>query len=276
MALRVEELSKEPLVLSKPVLLYDSDSHKVAWVGSVEPTLFRCNAYLVMSGEVNLLIDPGGLQHFEQVKERVSQFIPPEKVTHVVAHHQDPDVIGSIPKWLELNPELTIITTPRTKVLLPYYGFDASKVKWLDVSSLDDTMVELGEGSVLLFLSAPFLHFPDAFVTYDSRSKILFSGDLFAAIQKEWSLVVEDFERHRQEMTYFHVYYMASNKALRFFLKKIKPFQIDAIAPQHGSIIPKRFVAEAVSFLESLKCGTDLLVEESPVKSIMDELFEDA
>jgi len=276
MALRVEELLRKTPDLSKPVLLYDSDSHKVAWVGSVEPTLFRCNAYLVMAGGFNVLIDPGGLQHFEQVKERVSHFVSPKEITHVVAHHQDPDVIGSIPKWLELNPELTIITTPRTKVLLPYYGFDASKVKWLDVSSLDDTMVEFGNGSVLLFLSAPFLHFPDAFVTYDSGSRILFSGDIFAAIQQEWNLVVDDFERHRQEMTYFHIYYMASNKALRYFLKKIRPFKIDAIAPQHGSIIPEKFVPDAVDFLENLKCGTDLLYEESPVRTLMDELFKDS
>ncbi len=273
MGLKIEELKKGNFNLNEPVVLYDDGEHRVAWVGSSENSLFRCNAYLVSSGNVNVLIDPGGIQHFDQVKERVSQLINPEKVNYIVSHHQDPDVAGSIPMWLEINPNLTIITTPRTKVLLPYYGFDAQKVKWLDVSQLDDTMVELPDGGVLLFLSSPFLHFPDAFVTYDSRARLLFSGDIFAAIQQKWELIVSDWERHKTEMMYFHVYYMASNRALRFFVNKVRPFPIDAIVPQHGSIIPGEYVDRALDFLENLKCGVDLLYEESPVQSILNDII---
>lgn len=261
--------------LNEPVVLYEDGDHKVVWVGSSENFIFRCNAYLVSSGDVNVLIDPGGIQHFSQVKERVSQLLgSPEKVTHIVSHHQDPDVAGSIPEWLKINPDITIVTTPRTKVLLPYFGFDRNKAKWFDVGVMDDTILDLPHGG-LLFLSAPFLHFPDAFVTYDVKSKFLFSGDIFAAIQQEWNLIVteERWDRHEIEMMYFHVYYMASNKALKNFVKKIKPFPIEAIVPQHGSIIPKELVGRAMEFLENLKCGIDLLEEESPVKSLLDELF---
>ncbi len=273
MGLRIDELKEGNFDLSKPVVLFEEEDHRVAWVGSSEEFIFRCNAYLISSGDVNVLVDPGGIQHFPQVRERVSQLIEPEKVTHIISHHQDPDVAGSIPEWLKINPEITIVTTPRTKVLLPYYGFDRSGVNWLDVSVLDDTMLELGDGSALLFLSSPFLHFPDAFVTYDTGAKLLFSGDIFAAIQSKWELVVSDMERHKREMMYFHVYYMASNKALKYFVDKIKPFEIKAIVPQHGSIIPEENVKEAMDFLENLRCGIDLLYEESPVKSIMEELF---
>ena len=273
MGSKIEEL-KEEIDLNEPVTLFENKNRKVVWVGSAEESIFRCNAYLVCGKNVNVLIDPGGIQHFEQVLKRVSSIIEPKEVTHIVSHHQDPDVAGSIPKWLEINPEITIVTTPRTKVLLPYYGFDASNVKWLDVSTLDDTMIE-DENGALLFLSSPFLHFPDAFVTYDTASKFLFSGDIFAAIQQHWELVVKDMEKHKKEMMYFHVYYMASNKALKYFVEKIKPFEIEAIVPQHGSIIPRKFVKDALKFLENLKCGTDLLYEESPVKTIMDELLSD-
>ena len=271
----VDRYKDSPCNLNEPVVLYEEGDHRVVWVGSSENFIFRCNAYLVSSGDVNVLIDPGGIQHFPQVKERVTQLLgDPAKVTHVVAHHQDPDVAGSIPEWLKINPEITIVTTPRTKVLLPYFGFDRNKAKWFDVGIMDDTILDLPKGG-LLFLSAPFLHFPDAFVTYDIRSGFLFSGDIFAAIQQEWNLVVtkDKWEKHKIEMMYFHVYYMASNKALRNFVKKVRPFPIEAIVPQHGSIIPKELVEEAMEFLEGLKCGIDLLEEESPVKSLIDELF---
>ncbi len=158
-------------------------------------------------------------------------------------------------------------------MLIPYYGFDRENVNWLDVSPLDDTIIDIGNSSTLIFLSAPFLHFPDAFVTYDSRSRILFSGDIFAAIQNRWELIVKNMEKHKNEMMYFHVYYMASQKALKYFVNKVSPFNIKAIAPQHGSIIPEEFVKTALDFLSELKCGIDLLYEESPVRSIMDEIF---
>jgi len=271
----VEKYKREVPDLSKPVKLYEEGEHEVVWVGSSEDFIFRCNAYLVKSGDKAVLIDPGGIQHFRQVKKRVEEVLgDAARVTHVVAHHQDPDVAGSIPEWLKVNPDITVITTPRTKVLLPYYGFDRNKVKWLDVGVMDDTILDLPRGG-LLFLSAPFLHFPDAFVTYDIKSGFLFSGDIFAAIQQEWNLVVteEKWEKHKVEMMYFHVYYMASNKALRHFVKKVKPFPIKTIVPQHGSIIPEQLVGKAMDFLENLKCGIDLLEEESPVKSLIDELF---
>ncbi|ADU96078.1 beta-lactamase domain protein [Thermovibrio ammonificans HB-1] len=266
--------------LSSPVILYEEGGHRVAWVGSAEETMFRCNAYLISSvsgsEEVHLLLDAGGNQHFEQVVKRVERLLgDPSKVTHLVFHHQDPDVAGSVSRWLEINPDAVIVTTPRTKVLLPYYSIDPARVKWLDVSTLDDTTIKLPAGGRALFISAPFLHFPDAFVTYDTRSKILFSGDIFAAIQKKWELVVSNWKRHQIEMSYFHIYYMASNKALRFFVNKVKDFPVEAIAPQHGSIIPKELVADAFEFLRTLKCGTDLLYEESPIQEVLDDLIQE-
>ncbi|WP_022847474.1 MULTISPECIES: oxygen-binding di-iron domain-containing protein [unclassified Desulfurobacterium] len=274
MALKIEEIKKGKIDLTNPVILYESPDYKVAWVGSAEEFIFRCNAYLISSGGINILIDPGGIQHFPQVKDRVTKIVGnPANVTHIITHHQDPDVIGSLPEWLKINPEITVITTPRTKVLIPYYGFDRENVNWLDVSPLDDTIIDIGNSSTLIFLSAPFLHFPDAFVTYDSRSRILFSGDIFAAIQNRWELIVKNMEKHKNEMMYFHVYYMASQKALKYFVNKVSPFNIKAIAPQHGSIIPEEFVKTALDFLSELKCGIDLLYEESPVRSIMDEIF---
>ena len=276
MGLRIEELKNGNFDIEKPVMLYDKDNYKIFWVGSSENHIFRCNAYLIVSENGNVLIDPGGVLHFEQVKKRVSEVLgEPSRVTHIVSHHQDPDVSSSIPMWLEINPEITLITTPRAKVLLPYFGFDREKVKWLDVSPLDDTILDLGNGNGLLFLTSPFLHFPDAFVTYDIGAKVLFSSDIFAAIQPKWQLVVTDMERHKKDMMYFHVYYMASQKALKYFVDKVRPFPIKAIVPQHGSIIPEEYVNDAFEFLSTLKCGIDLLTEESPVKSVMDELFGD-
>lgn len=268
---RIPDLATGDLDLSRPVCLFEGD-HAVYWVGSEEPSPFRCNAYLIVDGDRHILMDPGStVHHFPQVRKRVEQLVPPSSITEIIVHHQDPDLCDSLPSWLELAPQARIIATPRARVLLPYYGFSAD-VDWLDVSPEDSTTLDLDHGS-LVFITAPFLHFPEGYVTYDEVSGFLFSSDIGAAIEKDWRLVATDWERHWQTMIPFHIFYMASNRALKGFLKKIEPFPITAICPQHGSIIPGEHVARAVDSLKNLPCGLDLLYPASNIESVLAEIL---
>lgn len=254
-----------------PVTLSSSPDHAVYWVGCQEDSPFRCNAYLIVDGDVRVLIDPGSrMHHFEQVKARVAAIVPPESVTHIVLHHQDPDVCDSLPDWLAVA-KATLIATPRCRVLLPYYGF-GGEVPFLDVSPNDNTVLELPSGKVLAFLTSPFLHFPEACVTFDEATGFLFSSDIGAAIENDWCLVVEDWEHHWKTMVPFHVFYMASNRAMRGFIDKIDPFPIEAICPQHGSIIPKPHVRAALQRLRELPCGIDLLYPASNIEQALQAL----
>ncbi len=48
-----------------PLLLSASGDHAVYWLGSDKPAAFRCNAYLLISGDDDLLVDPGRVYMFE-------------------------------------------------------------------------------------------------------------------------------------------------------------------------------------------------------------------
>jgi flavorubredoxin len=267
---RITPLMHQEITFGGPVLLYDG-SHRVYWVGSQEDSPFRCNAYLIVDGQHHILFDPGSqYYHFDQVKARVATVIPPDSITHIVVHHQDPDLCDSLPAWFELNPNAILVTTPRCRVLLPYYGLK-SDIQWLDVSPSDSTVLEL-EGGGLAFITSPFLHFPEAMVTYDEATGFLFSSDIGAAIESDWRLVINDWEKHWKAMVPFHVFYMASNRAMRGFIDKISPFPITAILPQHGSIIPGPFVRKALSQLKELPCGIDLLYPASNLENAIASL----
>lgn len=267
----IPSLSGAPVDFSKPVLLWEG-THTVWWVGSREDSPFRCNAYLIVDGDMRVLFDPGSTSHhFEQVKERVSQIVPPESITHIVVHHQDPDLCDSLPSWFALCPSAILITTPRTRVLLPYYGLPPD-INWLDVSPLDNTCLELPSGKVLAFLTSPFLHFPEAMVTFDEESGFLFSSDIGAAVEEDWVLVVSNWEWHWKTMVPFHIFYMASNRALRGFIEKVEPFPITSILPQHGSIIPPSMVKKALNALKELPCGIDLHYPASNLEALISNL----
>lgn len=188
----------------------------------------------------------------------MAQILPPEQVSGMVLCHQDPDVAASMTDWLDINPVMRVFTSPRTQVLLRHYG--RSDYRYHDVT--EQPLHPLPSGAELQFIEAPFLHFPGAFTTYDTGSRFLLSGDIWAALDLDWSLLVESFEEHLPSMNLFHVDYMASNLAARGFVKRIEHLPIDAILPQHGSIIPGRFVGAALDYLRRLQCGTDTIYAE--------------
>ncbi len=240
---------------NQPILLYESEDHQIYWLGIPEHTVFRSNTYLLKSGDQALIIDPGHRAYFERVHARAKQVISPEQISGIVLCHQDPDVAASIIDWLQLYPRLKILTTPRTHVLLPYYGH--SKYNWHDISA--NSTFSFANGFKLQFIEAAFLHFAGAVASYDEKSGYLFSGDVWAAIQLDWTLVIDNFANHAQSLDLFHREYMSSNIACRGFVEKLAPLQINAILPQHGSIIDSPDVKAAIHYLQTLKCGTDLI-----------------
>ncbi|MDD5717716.1 MAG: MBL fold metallo-hydrolase [Sulfuricurvum sp.] len=251
----IESYRGEMITLEEPTLLYESGEHQIYWLGIEEETAFRCNVYLIRSGEEYLLVDPGSRQYFDQVKSRVGQIIDPTKIGGIILCHQDPDVSASMIDWLELNPDLLVISSPRTNVLLPHYG--RSDYRFYDIS--DTFEYRFANGHKLRFIEAPFLHFPGAFTTYDETSQLLFFGDIWAALDTDWQLVSDDFEIHKLNMDLFHVDYMASNIAARGFVRRLDGIRIEGILPQHGSIFAEKDVPLALHYLKNLRCGLDIV-----------------
>ena len=249
------DLQNATIDLQSPTILFTAGGHTVYWLGITEETAFRCNCYLIRDGDQAVLVDPGSRAFVEQVRARVAQILPPEQVTAMILCHQDPDVSASMVDWLDINPEMKVISTPRTHVLLPHYG----KLNYPAVEVSENSVYPLPSGNELRFIEAPFLHFPGAFVTCDSASGFLFSGDIWAALDFNWKLVVDSFAEHTAAMDLFHLDYMASNVAARGFADKLVGLDIAAILPQHGSIIPRRHVGAAIAYLRELRCGLDII-----------------
>lgn len=239
---------------NEPVLLFQENDHKIYWVGINDETAFRCNVYLIVDNNEAIVVDPGSKSFFEQVKSNIQKITPLENVLGLILCHQDPDVASSMVDWLTFNPKIKIISSNRTNVLLPHYGI--SEYDFFDIC---ENSFIFSSGKELKFIEAPFLHFPGAFTTLDITSNYLFSGDIWAALDIDWKLIVDDFETHMMNMDLFHLDYMASNVAARGFARKLDNITIDAILPQHGSIINKENVENAITYLKNLQCGTDII-----------------
>ena len=252
---RIHELRNISPEAGRPVLLFQQDEHAVYRLGSAENSVFRCNSYLIKDGDQGVLIDPGGKNVFREFKKNLTGLMPLHQLTGMVLSHQDPDVVASMQDWLELKPDLRVFATPRTHVLLPYYGPAAYR----DFDVVQQERFQFNSGNELLFIPSPFLHFPGAVTTLDITSGYLFSGDVWAAPDTEWRLIVDSFAGHTEKMDLFHKDYMAGNAASKGYAERLSGQVIRAILPQHGSIIPEEFVGVALSYLKNLRCGLDLI-----------------
>lgn len=254
-SVRASDLGSIQVDLGQPTVLYQHAGHAVYWLGISHATAFRCNVYLIADGDQAILVDPGSRAFFSQVRDRVADIMPPERVTGMILCHQDPDVAASMVDWLEVNADLQVFASPRTHVLLPHYG--KSDYRVYDIEGTP--RLALPSGAELSFVPAPFLHFPGAFATFDRASGYLYSGDVWAALDIDWTLVVHDFDAHRGRMELFHKDYMASRVATQGFVRSLAGLEVSAILPQHGSIIGPRHVQAALDYLSTLECGLDLI-----------------
>lgn len=111
-------------------------------------------------------------------------------------------------------------------------------------------------GLALQAIPAHYLHSSGNFNLYDPVAKILFSGDLGAALMDDkQSIYVEDFEAHIPYMEGFHKRWIGSNEHKKQWVKRIRELDIDMICPQHGMIFRGENVAKFIDWLDDLKVG---------------------
>lgn len=247
--------------------IYDVDGHICLYItGLVEGEGVPSNQFVVINHGEAALFDPGGDLTYTPLSIELSRHIDLAALKFVFASHQDPDIISSLPRWL-LHTQCKVVCSKLWGRFLPHLvsNFFNDHMQ----QSLDRRLLELPDkggsiplgDSVIKCIPAHFLHSVGNFHFYDSRSKILFSGDVGAAITPgEDHRPVIDFAEHVPLMEGFHRRYMAGNKACRIWVNRVRKLELDMIIPQHGRpFIGKKMVNEFLNWFEQLQCGIDLM-----------------
>lgn len=243
--------------------LYDQSGHKflmLGWEEREEDVAVQTNQYVVSSGGEVLLLDPGGAHVFPRVLANVAEMFELSDIHHIFYSHQDPDVSSGIALWLSMAEGATVYISGLWIRFLPHFGiYDEKRIK--AIPDRGDT-ITLSNGAKFKAIPSHFLHSTGCFSLYDPVSRILFSGDIGAAIFPRGRRypVVEDFNSHLQYMEGFHRRYMGSNAACRRWVHEARKLDVECIAPQHGAVIRGREdVGRFLSWFEGLSCGVDVM-----------------
>lgn len=254
----------------------------VYWVGfHEEETNFHSNPYLLVEGDQAVLIDGGSRPDFAVVMMKILQSgLLPSQIRALVYQHCDPDLCGSISNMVDMidSPSLKILCHSSDKIFIKYY-LEKEAHRLLETIDRGDRSYGF-HGRTLLFRETPYSHNAGSFVTYDCKTKTLFSSDLFGSLSSHWdffTILGEDcyacteYARCPQGRPYcplpdifaFHRKVMPAGKALRHAMSVIRGLDIERIAPQHGSVIPRKrdiaFLIEKLAALDGV--GIDAFPE---------------
>ena len=226
----------------------------------------HANQFLVRSGRQSALIDPGGALLYTPLSLAIAPYVPLRELTYICASHQDPDIIGSVDRWLMYTPAQIVCSRLWGRFIphsVPHYQKDAGADRYILLPD-EGRDIALGHGT-LRAVPAHFLHSVGNFQFYDPHSRILFSGDLGASMIGDDYTPVTDLDAHIPSMAAFHRRYMASNRACRWWAARARKLDIAMIVPQHGPpIAGADAVRRFIDWVDQLVCGIDLLPDDVP------------
>lgn len=218
--------------------------------------LIDTNEYLISKGREVLLTDPGGMEIFPAVFAAISRSFDPSTIGVLFASHQDPDIISSLGLWLDFNPAIRCYLSRLWTTFVPHFGGDEQTF----VALPDEGLTFDLNGLHLEAVPAHYLHSSGNFHLYDPKARILFTGDVGAALLPPGSdgVFVTDFDRHIGYAEGFHRRWMGSNYAKDRWCERVSGLAIDMLCPQHGAIYKGDDVRRFIEWFRRLEVGIRL------------------
>jgi flavorubredoxin len=155
--------------------------------------------------------------------------------------------------WLEFNSDLKCYVSWLWSSFIPHFG--GTKETFIPIP--DAGMDVLVGGLKLQAIPAHYLHSSGNFHLYDPKAKILFSGDVGAALLPSGGdgLFVEDFNHHIRFAEAFHRRWMGSDKAKRDWCARVSQLDIEMMCPQHGAIYRGEDIRRFIDWFANLEVG---------------------
>lgn len=223
-------------------------TEKVTWVGKTDWELksfhgneySTCkgssyNSYLIRDQKI-VLIDTVWQPYDKEFVKRLKNEIDLNQIDYIIANHNEIDHSGALPELMREIPNTPIYCTKNgEKIIKGHYHKDWNFV----IVKTGDTL-PIGD-SVLTFIEAPMLHWPDTMLTYMSGDNILFSNDAFGQHYASESLfndTVDQAELYSEAIKYYGNILTPFSRLVTKKIHEVLSFglPVDLICPSHGVI----------------------------------------
>lgn len=201
----------------------------------IEGTGISYNSYAIKDKK-NVVIDLSKAFKTDDFFDQISRIFPLSEIDYIILNHMEPDHTGVIKTLRLLSPKAEIFCTPKAVQLLSnYYGITEGIRAVNDGDTLD-----IGSRKIS-FHHVPFVHWPETMVTYDPKTKVLFSCDAFGGYGALHGALFDD---EYPDIAYYE------KESLRYYanivakfatpvlnaIKKLSAIEVGCIAPSHGLV----------------------------------------
>ncbi len=156
-----------------------ANDHRLALFENIHPIPqgVSYNAYLLLD-EQSVLFDTIDWSACRQLLENIEYLLAGKPLDVLVINHMEPDHGASIEEILIRYPQVKVVSTEKSFMLMRQFGFHVDGHELLEVKE-GDTLT-FGKHTVT-FIAAPMVHWPEAMVTFDTTDGVLFSADAFGS-----------------------------------------------------------------------------------------------
>ena len=188
------------------------------------------NSYLIVDEKV-AIIDSVDIRKCDEWLANLEAALSGKTPDYIVVHHMEPDHAGSLAAVVERYPNVKLVCTARAQQMLTQF-FDGELFAQKCIVVGEGDTISLGEHT-LTFYMAPMVHWPEVMVSYESKSKVLFSADAFGKFgalshNEEWACEARRY--------YFNICGKYGGP-VQTLLKKIAKLDVAAIYPLHGPLL---------------------------------------
>ncbi len=194
----------------------------------------------IIRGEKTALVDTSHAKFRQLYLDALKGLIDPTEIDYLIISHTEPDHSGLVKDILELAPEITVVGA---KVAIQFLeNLVHAPFKKQQVKNGDK--LDLGNGHVLEFVSAPNLHWPDTIFTYDNKTQTLFTCDAFGMHYCSDKTYDEDLKAIEPDYHFYYQCLMAPNaRSVLGAMKRMKALgEITTIATGHGPLLRHNLV----------------------------------
>ncbi|MGD1927948.1 MAG: diflavin flavoprotein [Leptolyngbyaceae cyanobacterium] len=192
------------------------------------------NSFLIRGDKV-ALVDTSHAKFRALYLDILKGQIDPTTIDYLVISHTEPDHSGLVRDVLELAPQAVVVGAKVALAFLDdlvHQPFERLQVK-------NGDQLDLGNGHVLEFVSAPNLHWPDTIFTYDHKSQVLFTCDAFGLHYCSDDLYDENLDAISPDFRFYYECLMAPNaRSVLSAMKRMDALpEVTTVATGHGPLL---------------------------------------
>lgn len=187
------------------------------------------NSYMIMDEKIAVM-DSVDIHFKDEWLNNIEHVLDGRRPDYLVVQHMEPDHSANINSFVEKYPEVQIVATAKSFVMMKQFFQTDYADKQIVVKEKDT--LNLGKHT-LTFIMAPMVHWPEVMVSYDDVDKVLFSADGFG----KFGALDHDEDWACEARRYYFGIVGKYGMQVQALLKKAVTLDIQTICPLHGPIL---------------------------------------